>query len=232
MTQPAVRAKRPGHARVLDEPQGDAGGRPCLRPQSAGRACCKTAGGLGAAAVKGADGCRNSRAARLRGVSQIRSASWKARQLAQRHRVHVGARGQPVIGAGQAGPGAGRLAGVAVVEDVRQLVLYRGHPQRADLAAGVPMAVVAVASRCSACTRRPSVRGFPVGVAVDRAFEDLRGGRNLGHGRLQNRLPAPGWSRRGTPGRGRRSRGLRTGPPGSAGRPAGRRRSGGRRPGR
>jgi hypothetical protein len=44
-----------------------------------------------------------------------------------------------------------------------------------------------------------SVCGFPVGVAVDRAFEDLRGGRDLGPGQLQDRLPAragPGGERR------------------------------------
>ena len=44
-----------------------------------------------------------------------------------------------------------------------------------------------------------SVCGFPVGVAVYRAFEDPRGGRDLGLGRLQDRLPAragPGGERR------------------------------------
>ena len=46
---------------------------------------------------------------------------------------------------------------------------------------------------------RPSIRGFPVGVAVHRALENLRGGRDLGLGRLQDRLPAragPGGERR------------------------------------
>ena len=37
---------------------------------------------------------------------------------------------------------------------------------------------------------RLSVCGFPVGVAVHHALEDARGGRDLGLGRLQDRLSA------------------------------------------
>jgi hypothetical protein len=62
----------------------------------------------------------------------------------------------------------------------------------------MPAAVIAIASRPS-MPGAVSVRGFPVGVAVYRAFEDPRGGRDLGHGRLQDRLPAragPGGERR------------------------------------
>src|SRR6266536_4615055 len=58
---------------------------------------------------------------------------------------------------------------------------------------------MAVISWPAACTWLPSIRGFEVGVAVYRAFEDPRGRRDLGHGRLQDRLPAragPGGERR------------------------------------
>src|SRR6185312_5873801 len=58
---------------------------------------------------------------------------------------------------------------------------------------------MAVTSWPAACTWLPSIRGFEVGVAVYRTFEDPRGGRDLGFGRLQDRLPAragPGGDRR------------------------------------
>ena len=81
---------------------------------------------------------------------------------------------------------AGRLAGAAVLQDVPQ-------------ALWMPVvAVIAVISR-PPMLRAASVRGFPVGVAIYRAFEDPRGGRDLGLGRLQDRLPAragPGGERR------------------------------------
>ena len=60
-------------------------------------------------------------------------------------------------------------------------------------------AVVAATSRTSGGSRSPSICGFPVGVAVHRALKDPRGGRDLGFGRLQDRLPAragPGGERR------------------------------------
>ena len=53
--------------------------------------------------------------------------------------------------------------------------------------------------RPAECTRLSSVRGFEVGVVVCRALQDPRGGRDLGRGRLQDRLPAragPGGERR------------------------------------
>ena len=87
---------------------------------------------------------------------------------------------------------------------------------------GMPVVVITVTSRLAA-PARTSICGFPVGVAVCRAFEDPRGGRDLGPGRLQDRLPAragPGGERRaqvavvGVIGRDRS---------GSAGRRAGRR---------
>lgn len=47
-----------------------------------------------------------------------------------------------------------------------------------------------------AAQEEASIRGFPVGVTVCGVLEDLRGWRNLGHWRLQDRLPGwatPGW---------------------------------------
>ena len=47
--------------------------------------------------------------------------------------------------------------------------------------------------------RQRSIGGFPVGVALHHLLEDLRGWRDLGPGRLQDRLPAragPGGERR------------------------------------
>src|SRR6476661_5135788 len=75
-----------------------------------------------------------------------------------------------------------------------------GHPRHAaGPAPGTPAAVTAITSRPAVRIWPPSIRGFPVGVAVYRAFEDPRGGRDLGHGRLQDRLSAragPGGERR------------------------------------
>jgi len=50
--------------------------------------------------------------------------------------VHVAASGQAVVGAGQVGPGAGRLAGIAVVQDVRRLVADPGHLEHAGQSGG------------------------------------------------------------------------------------------------
>ena len=36
--------------------------------------------------------------------------------------IHVGAEREPVVGAGQAGPGAGGLVGLAVFQDVGQVI--------------------------------------------------------------------------------------------------------------
>src|SRR5882672_7002615 len=72
--------------------------------------------------------------------------------------------------------------------------MLQNVPRRCE----IPAAVIAATSRLSMLPAA-SVRGFPVGVAVYRAFEDPRGGRDLGHGRLQDRLPAragPGGERR------------------------------------
>src|SRR6266496_2695178 len=74
------------------------------------------------------------------------------------------------------------------------IVLGRGHEPALRLDRGEPGR-----GRVPGSYRLPSIRGFEVGVAVRRAFEDPRGGRDLGHGRLQDRLPAragPGGERR------------------------------------
>ena len=46
----------------------------------------------------------------------------RAEQALQRCGIHVGTEREPVIGAGQAGPGAGGFVGLAVFQDVGQLI--------------------------------------------------------------------------------------------------------------
>ena len=71
-------------------------------------------------------------AVRSAGASQIRSASsLRADSRCSVGGVDVGAQGQAVAGAGQPGPGAGRLVGAAVVQDVGQMVADPGHPEHA-----------------------------------------------------------------------------------------------------
>ena len=66
-----------------------------------------------------------------------------------------------------------------------------GHPRHAaGPAPGTPTAVTVITSRPAGRIWPPSIRSLPVGVAVHRALEDLRGGRDLGLGRLQDRLSA------------------------------------------
>src|ERR1035437_7931280 len=55
-------------------------------------------------------------------------------QVPQRRVVHVGAQRQAVAGVCQAGPGAGGLVGLAVVQHVGQVVLDPGQPQYAGQA--------------------------------------------------------------------------------------------------
>ena len=123
------------------------------------------------------------------------------RQLLHGGGVDVGAQGQAVIGAGQAGPRAGWLVGIAVLQDVRQPVADPGQPQHAARPGGGDAGELSSRSPPgSSMHPAPSICGLQVGVTVGGALQDLRGRRDLGFGRLQDRVLA-----RSGPGRERRA---------------------------
>ena len=158
-------------------------------------------------------------AVRSAGASQMRSATspWadRRRRVAL---IHVGAQRQAVVWAGQAGPCAGGLVGLAVVQDVRQLVghqVSRSTPLSPAPSMRMP-AIVVTSLRFQQCSGH-----CQSAASLSRSRSATRSrirGRwlDLGFGRLQDGVPVAGLSRRGTPGQGLRSRGLRQGSAGSA----------------
>jgi hypothetical protein len=101
--------------------------------------------------------------------------------------VDVGADGQVVVGAGQAGPGTGGLVCLAVLKDVLEVVGDPGQPEST--------AEIRVLAGCSHVGSPPgwaagSVCCLPVRVAAGDLFQYRFRGRHSGFGRLEDSVTA------------------------------------------
>ena len=113
---------------------------------------------------------------------------------------------------------------------------FADHPRRSDhcgVADGPPDRISGQSSDPPLPGHwEPSIGSFPPGVVIRSGFEDIRGGPDLGFGRLQDRVAARSWPQRERP-PGHRNQGAgERGSSRSAGPPVAQRRYGARRPDR